>query len=139
LRKALLHAAGLTAKHDERATYEIESAAAVAAGERREGFDGYSFAISFKGVLLEGLEVAFIALTFGANQHRVGLAAAAAGAAVLLVVLAGVAVRAPLARAPENTMKFAIGVALVLAVHQSDGARPIAVGRGRRVELRSRG
>ena len=63
-------------------------------------------------MLLEGLEVAFIALTFGANQHRVGLAAAAAGLAVLVVVATGVAVRAPLARVPENTMKFAVGVML---------------------------
>jgi uncharacterized membrane protein len=68
--------------------------------------------MSFKGVLLEGLEVAVIVLTFGANQHRIGLAAAAAGVAVLLVVLAGVAVRAPLARVPENAMKFAVGVML---------------------------
>ncbi|HEX4437005.1 MAG TPA: hypothetical protein VH061_09435 [Solirubrobacteraceae bacterium] len=112
LRKAILRAAGVKAKHDERETYELESAAAMAAGERSTGFDGYAFAISFKGVLLEGLEVAFIVLTFGANQHRVGLAAAAAGLAVLLVVLGGIAVRAPLAKVPENTMKFAVGVML---------------------------
>jgi uncharacterized membrane protein len=68
--------------------------------------------MSFKGVLLEGLEVAVIVLTFGANQHRIGLAAAAAGVAVVLVLLAGIAVRAPLARVPENTMKFAVGVML---------------------------
>jgi uncharacterized membrane protein len=111
LRKAILRAGGLKAKHDERETYALESAAAAAAG-RPEGFDGYSFAISFKGVLLEGLEVAFIVLAFGANQHRVGLAAAAAGLAVLLVVLVGFAVRAPLAKVPENTMKFAVGVML---------------------------
>jgi uncharacterized membrane protein len=111
LRKAILRAAGLKAKHDERETYELELAAAAAAG-RRARFDGYSFAISFKGVLLEGLEVAFIVLTFGANQHRVGLAAAAAGLAVLLVLVAGAAVRAPLARVPENTLKFAVGVML---------------------------
>ena len=112
LRKAILRAAGLKAKHDERATYALESAAARAAGTSRAGFDGYSFAISFKGVLLEGLEVAFIVLTFGANQHRIALAAAAAGLAVLLVVLVGVAVRAPLAKVPENTMKFIVGVML---------------------------
>jgi uncharacterized membrane protein len=76
------------------------------------GIDSYAFAISFKGVLLEGLEVAVVVLTFGANQHRVGLAAAAAGAAVAAVVLAGVSVRAPLSRVPENTMKFAVGVML---------------------------
>jgi uncharacterized membrane protein len=112
LRKAILRAAGLKAKHDEREIYELELAAAVAAGGQPKGFDWYAFAVSFKGVLLEGLEVAFIVLTFGANQHRIGLAATAAGVAVLLVVLGGVAVRAPLARVPENTMKFAVGVML---------------------------
>lgn len=112
LRKAILRAAGLKAKHDEREAYALESAAARAAGAWHAGFDGYSFAISFKGVLLEGLEVAFIVLTFGANQHRIALAAAAAGLAVLLVVLVGVAVRAPLAKVPENTMKFIVGVML---------------------------
>ena len=54
-------------------------------------------------MLLEGLEVVFIVLTFGANQHNVGLAAAAAAVAVLVVVLAGLAVHAPLSRVPENT------------------------------------
>jgi uncharacterized membrane protein len=63
-------------------------------------------------VLLEGLEVAFIVLTFGANQHDVGLAAVAAGVAIAVVVAAGFAVRAPLARVPENAMKFAVGVML---------------------------
>jgi uncharacterized membrane protein len=112
LRKAILRASGLKAKHDELQIYKDETEAARAAGQRQGGFDGYSFAISFKGVLLEGLEVAFIVLTFGANQHRVGLASAAAGLAILVVVLGGVAARAPLARVPENTMKFAVGVML---------------------------
>jgi uncharacterized membrane protein len=112
LRKAILRAAGLKAKHDELQTFAEEARAARAAGERRPGFDGYAFTISFKGVLLEGLEVAFIVLTFGANQHRVPLAAAAAGLAVILVIAAGAAARAPLARVPENTMKFAVGVML---------------------------
>jgi uncharacterized membrane protein len=112
LRKAILRSAGLKAKHDELETYEQEMEAARAAGGGQPGLDGYSFTIAFKGVLLEGLEVAFIVLTFGANQHRVPLAAAAAGLAVLLVVAAGFAARGPLARAPENTMKFAVGVML---------------------------
>ncbi len=111
LRKAVLRAAGLKAIHDEDEAFAAERRAALAAGEP-ERFDSYSFAISFKGVLLEGLEVAFIVLTFGANQHRVGLAAAAAGVAVALVVLVGIAVHAPLARVPENAMKFAVGVML---------------------------
>ncbi len=113
LRKAVLRAAGLKALHDEGAAFAAETAAARTADERPvAGIDGYAFLMSFKGVLLEGLEVAVIVLTFGANQHRIGLAAAAAGVAVGLVVLAGIAVRAPLARVPENAMKFAVGVML---------------------------
>ena len=112
LRKAVLRASGLKALHDEEAMFAEETEAARLAGKPASGWDGYSFAIAFKGVLLEGLEVAFIALTFGANQHRIGLAAAAAGLAVLVVVVTGVAVRAPLARVPENTMKFSVGVML---------------------------
>jgi uncharacterized membrane protein len=112
LRKAILRAAGAKAKHDEMETFREESEAARATKAKLSGFDGYAFTISFKGVLLEGLEVAFIVLTFGANQHRVALAAAAAGLAVLLVIAAGVAARAPLAKVPENTMKFAVGVML---------------------------
>jgi uncharacterized membrane protein len=112
LRKAILRSAGLKAKHDELETYQQELQAARAAGAERPGLDGYSFTIAFKGVLLEGLEVAFIVLTFGANQHRIPLAAAAAALAVLLVLAAGFAVRRPLAGVPENTMKFAVGVML---------------------------
>jgi uncharacterized membrane protein len=112
LRKAILRSAGLKSKHDERKIYEAETAAARAAGAKTSSFDGYAFTIAFKGVLLEGLEVAFIVLTFGANQHHVALAAAAAGLAILMVVAAGLAARAPLAKVPENTMKFAVGVML---------------------------
>jgi uncharacterized membrane protein len=114
LRKAILRAAGLKALHDEEAIFATErDAAAAAAGTgTTQRLDGYAFAIAFKGVLLEGLEVAFIVLTFGANQHRIGLAAAAAGAAIAVVVLAGVAARAPLVRVPENIIKFAVGVML---------------------------
>jgi uncharacterized membrane protein len=112
LRKAVLRSAGLKAKHDELATYSQETEAARLAGARHPGFDGYTFTIAFKGVLLEGLEVAFIVLTFGANQHRIDLAAAAAVLAVLVVVAAGAAARAPLARVPENMLKFAVGVML---------------------------
>jgi uncharacterized membrane protein len=112
LRKAILRGAGLKALHDESGIFKEEAAAAQAAARARRDFDGYSFTIAFKGVLLEGLEVAFIVLTFGANQHRVGLAAAAAGAAIALVVVAGAAARAPLTRVPENTMKLAVGVML---------------------------
>lgn len=111
LRKAILRAAGAKAKHDEEAIFVTERAEAEAVPVPA-GFDGYAFTISFKAVLLEGLEVAFIVLTFGANQHDVGLAAAAAAAAIAAVLGVGLALRAPLARVPENGMKFAVGVML---------------------------
>jgi uncharacterized membrane protein len=112
LRKAILRGAGLKARHDEDEIFREEAAAARAAGAAGDEFDVYSFTIAFKGVLLEGLEVVFIALTFGANQHRLGLAAAAAAAAVVLVATIGVVIRAPLAKVPENAMKFSVGVML---------------------------
>lgn len=114
LRKAIMRAAGLKALHDEDAIFAAELAAAQAAPGGRRGMvaDWYSFTLSFKGVVLEGLEVAFIALTFGANQQNIPLAAVAALAAVLVVTLAGIAVRAPLARVPENSMKFVVGIML---------------------------
>ena len=72
LRKAILRAAGLKANRDESEEFAEEASAAAAAGVPSGGFDGYSFVIAMKGVLLEGLEVVFIVLTFGANQHRWG-------------------------------------------------------------------
>ena len=112
LRKAILRASGLKALHDEVGIFAQEQAAAHAAGAIAPGFDGYSFTLSFKGVFLEGLEVIFIVLTFGANQHRVGLAAIAAVIAVAMVVVTGLAVHGPLSRVPENTLKFGVGVLL---------------------------
>ena len=112
LRKAILRASGLKSLHDENAAYAEESHAAADAGPVAPGIDPYAFFVSFKGTLLEGLEVVFIALTFGSNQKDVPLAAAAAAAAVLVMVGIGVMIRAPLARVPENTLKFVVGVML---------------------------
>jgi uncharacterized membrane protein len=113
LRKAILRASGYKALHDEAEIFAREQAEARAAGrEERAGLDWYGFTLSFKGVLLEGLEVAFIVITFGSTQGNIGLAALGAGIALVLVAGVGVAVRAPLSRVPENTMKFAVGVML---------------------------
>jgi uncharacterized membrane protein len=114
LRKSILRASGHKSLHDEEQIYRDELAAAQQAPAMRRGAvpDWYAFTLSFKGVVLEGLEVVFIALTFGSNQHDIPLAAIAAVAAVLTVAALGVAVRAPLARVPENTMKFVVGVML---------------------------
>jgi uncharacterized membrane protein len=114
LRKAILRASGHKDLHDEDAIYRKQFTAAQAAQKRRLGLvpDAYGFTLSFKGVLLEGLEVVFIALTFGGNARDIPLAALAAVAAVIVVALAGLAAKAPLARVPENTMKFVVGVML---------------------------
>ncbi|MDQ1682283.1 MAG: hypothetical protein QOH99_824, partial [Frankiaceae bacterium] len=114
LRKAILRASGYKALHDEEAIYARELAAARAAGIERTGImrDAYAFTLAFKGVVLEGLEVAFIVLTFGANQNNIPLASVGAAVAVVLVTVAGVTLRAPLARVPENSLKFSVGVLL---------------------------
>jgi uncharacterized membrane protein len=113
LRKAILRASGYKPLHDEEEIFARELAEARAAGvDHRAGLDWYGFTLAFKGVLLEGLEVAFIVLTFGSTQGNIGLAAIGAGAALGLVATVGVLVRAPLARVPENTLKFSVGVLL---------------------------
>lgn len=114
LRKAILRFSGFKDLHDEARAYarEVAAARAAEAGSRGAVHDWYAFTLSFKGVLLEGLEVIFIAITFGASQRDLGAAALAAAAAVVVIAAAGLAVRAPLARVPENAMKFAVGIML---------------------------
>jgi uncharacterized membrane protein len=119
LKKAILRYAGLKAMHDEEAIYEEQIAEMRARGEHHQKrVDPFGVATSFKSVLLEGLEVAFIVITFGlqvtANAQGRGIAVATLGAlaALLLVVIVGALVRAPLQRVPENALKFIVGVML---------------------------
>jgi Ca2+/H+ antiporter, TMEM165/GDT1 family len=113
LRKAILRSAGLEALHDEEEAYLAEREAALRAGdERRLGLDWFAFVVSFKAILLEGLEVVFIVITFGLNADSIPLAAAGATAACAVVLVAGAVLHRPLARVPENTIKFAVGLLL---------------------------
>jgi uncharacterized membrane protein len=113
IRKAILRASGLKEVHDEIAIFAREAAEARAHPPADgRAFDAYAFTLSFKGVFLEGLEVAFIVLTFGASQGNIPLAAVGAAAAVVTVTAVGFAVRGPLAKVPENTLKFVVGVLL---------------------------
>jgi uncharacterized membrane protein len=114
LRKAILRAGGYLKLRDEAAAYERDLAAAAAmTSTHRWGVkDWAAFTLSFKGVLLEGLEIVVIVLTFGANDHHTVLAGVAAAAAVVIVAAIGAAVRAPLTRVPENTLKFIVGIML---------------------------
>mgnify|MGYP003346443579 FL=1 len=119
LRKAILRASGFKALHDEEKIFLDEVSAAQKA-ERVSHFvvsDWYAFMLSFKGVLLEGLEVVFIVVTFGAiqkgsNPQAFSLAIWAALFAVAVVTIAGFAIHKPLSKVPENTMKFIVGTLL---------------------------
>lgn len=114
VRKAVLRASGRRPLHDEAAIFQRQVAAARGQIGRRRGVvrDWYGFTLAFKGVLLEGLEVVFIVLTFGANAQNIPVASAAAAAAVVVVLILGVLVRGPLSRVPENTLKFVVGIML---------------------------
>jgi len=112
LRKAIQRASGFKSLHDEEVAFRQEQAEARAAGSvTKAGMDWYSFTVAFKGVFLEGLEVAFIVVAFGA---RGGMSQAAVGAAValILVLIAGLLLHRPLSRVPENLLKFSVGVML---------------------------
>ena len=114
LRKAILRASGLKAMHDEEKIFqeELEAARAAAKSTRHGVADWYAFTLSYKAVLLEGLEVVFIVLTFGTIAHKVGLASIAAFIAIVIACAAGFALKAPLAKVPENTLKFVVGILL---------------------------
>jgi uncharacterized membrane protein len=113
LRKAILRSSGYKALHDEDEAFREGRERAAAAGtDQRAGLDWYSFTVAFKGVLLEGLEVVFIVISFGAAQGRFGPAVLGAAAAVVIVVAAGLLAHGPLERVPENAIKFAVGLLL---------------------------
>ncbi|MGH2485476.1 MAG: COG4280 domain-containing protein [Ktedonobacterales bacterium] len=119
LKKAILRYAGLKAIHDEEAIYEEHLAELRARGEAPPAtLDPFGVVTSFKSVLLEGLEVAFIVITFGlqanskTQKNGIPVAAIGAVAAFIVIVALGSVVRAPLQRVPENMLKFVVGVML---------------------------
>jgi uncharacterized membrane protein len=113
LRKAVLRAAGIIPLHDENASFAAEAAnLRDAATPGRAGFDWLGAVIAFKAVLLEGLEVVFIVIAVGAGRGLLLPASLGALAACIVVLAAGAIVHRPLARVPENTLKFAVGAML---------------------------
>ena len=112
LRKAILREAGVLSKHDEAEAFAHEVERARQTGRARGPLDRYAWTLSFKSVLLEGLEVVFIVLTLGVNQGSIPLAATGAVVAAVVVGAAAVLVRRPLSRVPENALKFGVGVML---------------------------
>jgi uncharacterized membrane protein len=113
LRKAVLRAAGVIPLHDEAAAYTTQTAELREQASRHEArLDWLAALASFKAVLLEGLEVVFIVIAVSAGRGLLVPASAGALAACLMVAGFGFAVHRPLARVPENTLKFAVGVML---------------------------
>ncbi|MCL2461870.1 MAG: hypothetical protein FWF44_04330 [Defluviitaleaceae bacterium] len=119
LRKSVLRYGGLKSLHDEEAIYQREVAALKERGEANADtrFNKFGFLTAFKSVLLEGMEVIFIVITFGstaADDKMSGFLSAAFGALCAFVLVAGVgaAIHKPLARIPENTLKFFVGIML---------------------------
>lgn len=113
LRKAVLRAAGVLALHDEAAIYQRETQAMRGQSVVAQAWDKLAFATALKITLLEGIEVVFIVLAIGAGRPGLLWPASVGALAALLVVTAlGIAIHRPLARVPENTLKFAVGVLL---------------------------
>src|SRR5882672_6757083 len=109
LRKAILRAAGLIALHDEAAVFAAETAALRAHTRRLDWLAGLA---SYKALLLEGLEVVFVVIAVGAGRGLLATTRIGALAACALVAVVGLVVHRPLARVPENTLKFTVGVML---------------------------
>src|SRR5229473_408737 len=113
LRKAILRAAALIPLHDEAAAFAAETAELGQAGSRRgRRVDWIAATAAFKAVVLEGLEVVFIVIAVGAGRGLLLPASIGAVAACGLVLAIGLAVHRPLARVPENALKFAVGIML---------------------------
>jgi uncharacterized membrane protein len=112
LRKSTLRAAGIISLRDESAVYTSETAALRSGTARRPGIDALAALTAFNGVLVEGIEVVFIVIATGAAGHLLVPATIGAVAAGVVVLTAGMLLRAPLTRVPENSLKFAVGVLL---------------------------
>jgi uncharacterized membrane protein len=113
LRKAILRAAGIIPLHDEAAAFSEETAHLQDAARRKEAhLDWLGGLTAFKAVLLEGVEVVFIVIAVGAGRGLLLPASLGALAAFVLVLAIGMAMHRPLARVPENTLKFGVGVML---------------------------
>ena len=111
LRKAILRYAGAIALRDEASAYAATTSR-FGAVARPAAFDWSAFATTWNAIVLEGLEVVFIVIAVGTTAGALGAATAGAGLAGAIVIAAGFVLRAPLARIPENTLKFAVGIML---------------------------
>lgn len=113
LRKAILRSAGIIPPHDERAIYTSTSAQLAVGADRQRTSSNWSATLTaFNAVMVEGLEVVFIVIAVGAGRGLLLPAGFGALAACLVILAVGAAIRKPLAKIPENTLKFGVGVML---------------------------
>jgi len=113
LRKAVLRFAGIVALHDEEEIYRREVAELRAQGRSRTEWDWVGMVVAYKATLLEGIEVAFIVIAFGAKGvAALNAAIVGALAAGVIVIALAAALRSPLTAVPENWMKFGVGAML---------------------------
>jgi uncharacterized membrane protein len=111
LRKAILRAAGIIPLHDEAAAFASETAQLRAAGVAIAlQLDPVAIVTTLKAVVLEGTEVVFIVLAIGATGNMLVPASVGAAIAGTIVIALGFILHRPLARVPENGLKFAVGI-----------------------------
>lgn len=115
LSKAILRSSGFKSLHDETAIYQQQVGQLSRTEELKRGSrDSIAFVVSFKGVFLEGMEVLIIVISFGLPEHQLGIAALAAGAAIVVIGTAGAVIARPLAKVPENLIKLGVGILLTV-------------------------
>lgn len=115
IKKSILRSSGHKPKHDEFTAYLKQTKQSMQNGNKHtKGLitDWYAFTIAFKGVLLEGLEIVFIVLTFGVNQGDITSAIKGAGLAIIIIVMLGILIHKPLVKVPENILKQIVGIML---------------------------
>ncbi len=111
LRKAILRSAGIIPLHNEAAEY-VKQATLLGSTARTNTWDRAGFAAAFKIVMLEGVEVVFIVIAIAASGKALWAATIGAMAALILVIILGLVVHRPLAKIPENALKFGVGLLL---------------------------
>lgn len=114
IRKAILRSSGYLDIHNEEDKFikKEQEAQKQEKSSSLQKIDWYSFTVAFKGVLLEGLEVVFIVLTFSANMRSLSISVLGAISAILIVIVAGIKLKRPLSLIPENTLKLIVGIML---------------------------
>lgn len=110
--KATLRYGGRLPLRNESAAFNKALTSLGPKSTSNKGLDKVGIATAFGAVVLEGSEVAFTVVTFGLAPHMMSYAVTGAVVGIIAIVIVGALAKAPLARAPENGIKFVVGVML---------------------------